>query len=163
MVVQLDNQHGWSWRLATFFVVGSLAFLCYANSCWGQFVFDDSEAILNNRDVDPTSTSIFTVFKNDFWGTDISSNTSHKSYRPLTVLTFRANFWLAGLEPFSFHATNVVLHVIVSLLYYETCHLLCLHSSPDRDSKHRTLSPTIAALLFAVHPVHTESVRTEGV
>jgi hypothetical protein len=29
------------------------------------------------------------VFLHDFWGDDIQSNVSHKSYRPLTVLTFR--------------------------------------------------------------------------
>lgn len=29
------------------------------------------------------------LWHHDFWGSRLSSNTSHKSYRPLTVLTFR--------------------------------------------------------------------------
>lgn len=42
---------------------------------------------------------------------------SHKSYRPLTVLTFRLNYWLHQLEPWGYHATNVFLHALVCLLY----------------------------------------------
>lgn len=133
-----------------------LASLCYANSSWAQFAFDDSEAILQNKDVDPSSTTLWEVFSNDFWGTRISSNASHKSYRPLTVLTFRLNHWLAGgLEPFGFHLANVVLHVVTSLLYLEMCVTVVKRCT---GLAHVAMSPTIAAFLFAVHPIHTESV-----
>jgi len=37
--------------------------------------------------------------------------TSHKSYRPLTVFTFRLNANLFGLTPFSFHLVNIILHL----------------------------------------------------
>ena len=40
---------------------------------------------------------------------------SHKSYRPLTVLTFRLNYVLHGLRPVGFHLVNVVLHAAVSV------------------------------------------------
>lgn len=53
----------------------------------GDFVFDDSEAIIKNKDV--VSESWMDAFNNDFWGTDIKSNLSHKSYRPLTIISFR--------------------------------------------------------------------------
>lgn len=76
-----------------------LALLVYANSRDGDFVFDDSEAIVRNADVnlkvgngqqsDSELYRILKVFQHDFWGDSIRSNTSHKSYRPLTVLTFR--------------------------------------------------------------------------
>lgn len=144
-------------QLSYSLLVGVLAFICYANSSYGHFVFDDSEAILDNKDVDPSSTSLQQVFRNDFWGTRISSNTSHKSYRPLTVITFRLNHWLAGgLDPFGFHLTNVVLHVVVSLLYMELCTAICRKSTLSHQ--HATMSPAVAAVLFAVHPIHTESV-----
>lgn len=64
------------------------AFFCYCNTLWGSFVFDDSEAIVKNKDVMPF-TPIENIFKNDFWGGDISLNSSHKSYRPLTILSYR--------------------------------------------------------------------------
>lgn len=62
--------------------------LCYSNSLWGEFVHDDVWAIVNNPDVRPGS-SLRSIFTNDFWGKRMVDNTSHKSYRPLCVLTFK--------------------------------------------------------------------------
>lgn len=64
------------------------AYLCFGFSLQGDFVFDDFEAVVNNKDVN-WNTSIFNLLKHDFWGANISSSNSHKSYRPLTVFTFR--------------------------------------------------------------------------
>lgn len=58
------------------------------NSVWGEFVFDDAEAIVNNDDVQGTA-PFWKLFYNDFWGSLINQNYSHKSYRPFTVITFR--------------------------------------------------------------------------
>lgn len=65
-----------------------LALICYLNGLTGECVHDDVFAIKRNPDVHG-KTTIFHVFQNDFWGKPIHDNTSHKSYRPLTVLTFR--------------------------------------------------------------------------
>lgn len=140
-------------------LVGFLALICYVNSSWAKFVFDDTEAIIGNKDVvDPSGTSLQEVFSDDFWGTKLSSNASHKSYRPLTTLTFRWNYMLAGgLEPFGFHLVNVVLHAIVSMLYLEICTTVCRRSG--LSCAHKAMGPAVAALLFAVHPIHTESVN----
>lgn len=69
-------------------VVFLTAVITFANSHGADFVFDDSEAIISNKDLEP-ETPILNLFENDFWGNKLVSNTSHKSYRPLTVLTFR--------------------------------------------------------------------------
>lgn len=52
-----------------------------------EFVHDDLVAVVRNPDV--FETPILNLFSNDFWGESMSSTTSHKSYRPFTVLTFR--------------------------------------------------------------------------
>lgn len=69
-------------------------------SLQGDFVFDDTEAIVKNKDI--SSESWLDCFSNDFWGTSIKSNHSHKSYRPLTIITFRyehyCKFLLAKLD-----------------------------------------------------------------
>lgn len=144
-------------ELAIRLCVAVLSVACYANSCWGEFVFDDSEAIVGNSDVDPSRSTLRQLFSHDFWGESILANTSHKSYRPLTTLTFRLNHWLAGgLVPVGFHIANVVLHALVSLLYLEVCIALCARSSM-KPSARKTVS-VVAALLFSVHPVHTETV-----
>ncbi|KAF4087339.1 hypothetical protein AMELA_G00094670 [Ameiurus melas] len=95
-------------------LVASVALICFINSYDGDFVFDDSEAILNNKDLDP-ATPLSNIWTNDFWGSNLSSNSSHKSYRPLTVLTFRLNYLLAGgLHPSGFHVLNIGLHCVIS-------------------------------------------------
>lgn len=62
--------------------------LCYSNSLRGELVHDDVWAIVNNPDVRAGS-SLRSIFSNDFWGKKMADNTSHKSYRPLCVLTFK--------------------------------------------------------------------------
>uniref|UniRef100_A0A673L729 Protein O-mannosyl-transferase TMTC3 n=1 Tax=Sinocyclocheilus rhinocerous TaxID=307959 RepID=A0A673L729_9TELE len=133
-----------SWKeicLLTGLVVG-----CYWNSLFCGFVFDDVSAILDNKDLRLT-TPLKNLFLNDFWGTPMSEERSHKSYRPLTVLTFRLNYLFSELSSSSYHLLNVVLHAVVCVLFLHFCRLLL-----DRSTS------LIAALLFAVHPIHTEAV-----
>ncbi|XP_063303821.1 protein O-mannosyl-transferase TMTC1 [Pelobates fuscus] len=125
-----------------------LAALCFAQSLTGEFVHDDVWAILNNPD-SRGDTPLRSLFINDFWGKAISDNTSHKSYRPLCVLSFRINVLLGGLDPFFFHAVNVALHCFVSSLLAFTC------SRAVFDDQRQALA---TALLFACHPIHTEAV-----
>ena len=144
-----------------------LAAVSYLPSLWGDFVFDDTEAIVNNADVN-TSTSLYQVFQNDFWGTPIVNRRSHKSYRPFTILTYRLNFWASGgLHPPLYHLTNILLHPIVTLAYMFVCRSVVkevwfcghdhhVHVPIGRRGLH--MISFISGLLFAVHPIHTECV-----
>ncbi|XP_046747903.1 protein O-mannosyl-transferase Tmtc3-like isoform X1 [Diprion similis] len=127
-------------------MVAIAAFTVYLNSLSCGFVFDDISAIKDNRDLRP-HTPLKNVFYNDFWGTPMHKEQSHKSYRPLCVLTFRWNYLIHQLDPMGYHLLNVLLHVGVCLLYFR----MCLMFLPDPAS-------FVSALLFAVHPIHTEAV-----
>ena len=85
---------------------------------------------------------------NDFWGTPMHIEGSHKSYRPLTVATFRLNYMLHELQPLGYHLVNVLLHSAVCYLYVVLCGVVFSEVWPA----------LIAGLLFAVHPIHTEAV-----
>ncbi|XP_042323572.1 protein O-mannosyl-transferase TMTC1 isoform X5 [Sceloporus undulatus] len=122
--------------------------LCYWNSLRGEFVHDDVWAILNNRDVRP-GTPLASAFADDFWGKGMGEEASHKSYRPLCVLSFKLNIMLAGMNPFYFHAVNVVLHCLVTLVLMYTC---------DKAVFKDCRLAFVTALFFAVHPIHTEAV-----
>ncbi|MED6278910.1 Protein O-mannosyl-transferase tmtc1 [Characodon lateralis] len=76
-----------AWATACYAALLALCALCYSNSLQGEFVHDDVWAIVNNPDVRPGS-SLRNIFSNDFWGKRMADNTSHKSYRPLCILTF---------------------------------------------------------------------------
>lgn len=69
-------------------LLAAVCAVCYSSSLHGELVHDDVWAIINNPDVRPGS-SLKNVFSNDFWGKRMADNTSHKSYRPLCILTFR--------------------------------------------------------------------------
>lgn len=76
------------YRAGRYVVLVSLCALCYSNSIHGELVHDDVWAIVNNPDVRADS-SLRKIFSDDFWGKPMSDNTSHKSYRPLCILTFK--------------------------------------------------------------------------
>lgn len=124
-----------------------ITFLIYRNSLECGFVFDDSSAVVDNQDLRSHIHPWWTLFKNDFWGTPICHESSHKSYRPLTVLTYRWNYAVAELNPWSYHLVNVLLHLISVLLFH---HLSKRFIEPSGS--------LAAAILFALHPVHVEAV-----
>ncbi|CAL1270183.1 unnamed protein product [Larinioides sclopetarius] len=128
--------------------VSGLSMVLYWNTLGADFAYDDSRAIKTNQDLLP-STPIGQLFFNDFWGTPLTHSGSHKSYRPLCVLTFRLNYALGGLDPWGYHFFNVVLHSLVSALFTHLASAVFCHNP----------LPTLAAgLLFAAHPIHTEAV-----
>lgn len=68
--------------------ISFVAIVSYLNGIHGDFVHDDIPAITQNKDVIGVN-EMTKMFLNDFWGTPMSDTNSHKSYRPLTVLSFR--------------------------------------------------------------------------
>ncbi|OQR96016.1 transmembrane and TPR repeat-containing protein 4 isoform X2 [Achlya hypogyna] len=134
-------------------VVAVLALATFANTLSCGFVWDDRAAILTNRDLRADETSVWDLFAHDFWGTSLASRSSHKSFRPLTVLSFRLNHALGGFHPFGYHLVNVLLHVASSALVVLCGRRLLATSDLPR-------APVIAGALFAVHPVHCDSVAS---
>src|SRR3989338_7768508 len=87
-------------------------------------------------------------------------------YIPLKFVSFQINYVLGGLSPFGFHLGNVMLHVAnTSLVFLFVSQLMNAKSIKHKEKSHLSflLYPFcfpagIAALLFAVHPLHTEAV-----
>ncbi|XP_071942769.1 protein O-mannosyl-transferase TMTC2-like [Antedon mediterranea] len=128
-------------------ICSTVAVLVYLNTLDAEFAYDDSRAIQKNQDLLPES-PILNIFYDDFWGTPLVHSGSHKSYRPICVLTFRLNYFLGGFNPFGYHLGNVLLHCLSTLLFTYTA----------RQFLKRTFPTIFAGLLFSVHPVHTEAV-----
>ncbi|XP_022702001.1 transmembrane and TPR repeat-containing protein CG4050-like isoform X3 [Varroa jacobsoni] len=135
-----------------YIVVILAALTVYGNSPRCGFVFDDLSAIVSNRDVHG-HTPLFQLLTNDYWGTPMNMEHSHKSYRPLSVLTFRISYALHGLQSFGYHLANVLLHAAVSasVLRFSAQWLRI-------NDRIIGAAPFLCALLFAIHPIHTEAV-----
>jgi len=69
-------------------------------------------------------------------------------YVPLVLFSYSIEFRLFGLDPFAFHVTNLALHVANGVLVF---FLILLISK-------RQFTAFVVAMLFALHPLHVESV-----
>lgn len=93
------------------------------------------------------------LLANDFWGTHLGDTGSHGSYRPVCTLSYKFNHWVGGLKPLGYHLTNVGLHSIATGLVLKLSRQLLGGTRLWSGS-------TLTALLFAVHPIHTEAVAS---
>lgn len=116
-------------------------------------MFDDGVAIVKNKDVINGNTPLRDLFRHDFWGANITDAASHKSYRPLTVLSFQQEVKLYGLDATQLKTTNWLLHTIVGMLLPK-----CFRAVSGNRRSEAYGFEYWAAVLFVVHPIHTEAV-----
>lgn len=83
-------------------------------------------------------------------------------YKPrfLTYFSFALNFAAGGLDPAGYHAVNIALHILTSILVFGFIHeLLSLTSRQSSESASAAVLPALfGALIFALHPVQTQAV-----
>jgi hypothetical protein len=102
--------------------------------------FDDDEYVTNNQHVlgGPTMDNIvwaFTAFHSHNW-------------HPLTWISLQLDAACFGPRPWGFHFTNLLLHIASTLLLFAAL----------RRMTHAVWRSALLAGLFAVHPLHVESV-----
>ncbi len=76
-------------------------------------------------------------------------------YRPLSIVTFALEYEFWGLNSTLSHLINVLLYAFLTLLLYR---VLCVFFVKKIATQWYFSLPFIIALLFVVHPVHSEVV-----
>lgn len=133
-------------RSTTWLAAGLIAaavLLAYGNSLTAAFVYDDGPNIRDN----PHITKLWPpreAFSIPLWNSGLTLDG-----RPLLSLSFALNRALLGAQPWGYRAVNVAIHL---------CAALTLFGIMRRLIPGSTLPACAAALLWAVHPLHTESV-----
>jgi tetratricopeptide (TPR) repeat protein len=123
------------------------ALLAYANSFNVPFYMDDLGLIAERRllqDIDWSVESFVSVWQADS--------------RPIAYITFAVNYLLHGDAVWGYHAVNLGIHVLASLLLYLLFRQTLSLAGPSRDADEVRLVASAAALLWLVHPLHTQSV-----
>jgi len=120
----------------------AVAIIVYLNALPNGFTFDDGFYVLNNRAV--VTVSLGGLFQ----------PTRNNVFRPTTMASFALNWAAAGARPFGFHLVNVLLHAGAVVLLYLVLGILL------ESVSHGTIIAFATALLFAVHPLHTEAVAS---
>jgi hypothetical protein len=133
-------------------VILIVSFGVYFNALFNGFVYDDLNYISENPWIKDIR-HLPEIFTSSAWAFKDVSN----YYRPLVNSIYMLDFHIFGLAPWGFHLTNVILHAGVSVLVFLLTALLIGRSQFPTDTNNLTL-PFIAAILFAVHPIHTEAV-----
>lgn len=124
--------------------VALLAVAVYASTIGHEFVFDDNPEVVDNEGI-RSLRNLPSFFGESAWK---GAGEDNPIYRPLTTASYALNHAVSGLEPWSYHLVNVVLHAVVSVLVLVFALELGLPA----------LAAFGGAALFAVHPIHVEAV-----
>lgn len=111
----------------------AVVFACYSNSLGNDFVFDDQFLVPTYGRIRSFSQLVQTMLD---------------SYRPVRNASYAIDYLIWGLRPFGFHLTNVVLHAANAVLVY-----LLIRRLTEKWG-----IAVVASLIFAVHPIQTDSV-----
>jgi protein O-mannosyl-transferase len=130
----------------TALVLVLLAAVPYLNSLFDDFVYDDRLQILANPYVH-SFRYLGKIFGNTVWTFEGAQGVTNY-YRPLMSLAYLVCYKLFGPIPFGFHLLNLALHICIVVLLFAVTRKL--FGDP--------LLAAVAAGLFALHPIHTESV-----
>ncbi len=154
---------GWLAVLAPV-LVGAAAFVAFLPALSAEFVsFDDDRLFEKNTSFRGFSREhLRWMFTTTFMG----------HYQPLTWLSHAVDHALSGMNPPGYHLNNVLLHALNAVMVYFVALRLIAAGRAARSPATREPAPPVhgrndaslrlaavlAALLFAVHPLRTESV-----
>jgi tetratricopeptide (TPR) repeat protein len=101
--------------------------------------WDDQQYVTENKMIMEWSwRNIETIFDSIYMG----------HYHPLTLLSYALEYRFFKLNPFAYHLTNLILHLMNGLLVFWLIWML----------KGGVLTSLVVSLLFGIHPLHVESV-----
>lgn len=123
----------WMRTSLSLLLIFACATLVYINSLGNVFVMDDLTLIQGSLGIRSLE--------------NIRNILLH-AYRPLRTLSYAIDYYFWGLDPKGYHITNILLHGLSSLWVYAIV---------QRLTRNVRIS-LYTAVLFAVHPIHTDAV-----
>ncbi|MEW6076180.1 MAG: tetratricopeptide repeat protein [Thermodesulfobacteriota bacterium] len=148
-------------RLAIAFLL-ALCLGVFFNTFSNAFVWDDLSLIPGDRYI-KTLRHIPLFFTPRYWSDLQPYSDLAVVYRPVRTITFAIDYFFWGLNPAGYHFTNLLLHAANVLLIFYLITVIGRSAGdalPQNNARGPWLMglPFLTAALFAVHPVHTESV-----
>ena len=139
-----DFRSGASQNTIWILVIALAALIAYGTSLSAGFVWDDDYIVTRNQAIRSLSgTPDFFTDANT-----MASISDFRFYRPIRTLSFAIDYHIGGIAPSQYHRSNLLLHVLTSLLLFALLQSLAVG---------RSLS-AMCALVFALHPGLSEAV-----
>ncbi|HUB66943.1 MAG TPA: tetratricopeptide repeat protein [Candidatus Methylacidiphilales bacterium] len=131
------------------FVIISATILAYSNCFIGPFLFDDDQAIIQN-----TTLHLWPPWIPFFPPSELTVGG-----RPLLNLTFAINYAISGMQTWSYHAFNLLVHILAGLTLFGVLRRTFLQPVL-RERFGSDAIPLAAAitLLWLLNPLQTECV-----
>jgi protein O-mannosyl-transferase len=124
-------------------IIAIIAFAVYFLSLFNGFVYDDTGIISDNYFI-KNIRNVYTLLSPSKY----FLISGEASYRPIATFSYFINFFIWKSNPFGYHLSNVILHVLNCLLVYFIAKNLIKNK----------IYAFIAGLLFAVQPAFSEAV-----
>jgi len=141
--------------ISRLFIAGGLSLLVaviYWPGLHGGFFFDDIVNILEPAEIQLKSISIESL--QILW----ESGRAGPLGRPVSLLSFAANYYFSGFDPFFFKFTNLVIHCLNGFLLYFLAGLFARAAYPSSSIQRIRVLAAIVATLWVIHPIQTTSV-----
>jgi protein O-mannosyl-transferase len=130
----------------------------YVNTLSHGYVLDDMMLITHNEFTKEGFSGLGKIITNDaftgFHGEDKNLLPGGR-YRPLSQMMFAMEAGVFGMKPFAGHLLNILLYALAALLVFRALQLVFAN---HQLRLWRFSLPFLITLLFAIHPLHTESV-----
>lgn len=145
-------------------VLFAICFVLYANTLTHDYALDDAIVIYDNEFTTQGFAGIddllkYDTFRGFFKEEGKEALVSGGRYRPLTPILFAIQYQIFGASPMAGHLLNVFLYALTCLLLYIVfLKLLSPEGNKEKAGIYAYFIAFITALIFAVHPLHTEVV-----
>jgi protein O-mannosyl-transferase len=143
------------WFPASLLILGFvLTTAIYWPGLSGSFFFDDNPNIVENKGVQPTSASLPSLINAAL------SSPSSEFKRPLSSLTFAANYLLTGLDPYWMKLTNLLIHLLNGWLVFLLARALIdlTQKPPATDAQRAGIIAAVIACGWMVLPINLTGV-----
>lgn len=131
-------------------LLAAACFLCYLNTAWNEYSFDDNIAVTENPYIPKGIRGIPELLTNPYR----EKSNLVMEYRPLAGITFAVEHQFFKGNPRVSHFVNILLFVLTVWMVFEVM------SSVFQLHKAHPALPFWIALMYAVHPAFTEVVAS---
>ena len=148
-------RNNWIKACILFFLCG---LLYYQGIDYG-YVLDDAIVIKDNQFTNKGASGVWDILTNEsmtgYFG-EQKNLVQGSRYRPLSLVTFALEVEAFGLSPRVGHINNIIFYGLTCIVIFWMLYLLLI----QRDEKRNTFLGLafITALIYTLHPVHTEAV-----
>ena len=125
-------------------------------------VFDEFQIFRDrNQDVWSEDVSVIELFQHDYWGTPLQDFNSNRSWRPMSVLSFRFVRFFTGVNSmgemvYLNRLVNVILHACTAEMVGMLSCRMFVKLGHEKNLASLTILRALSKLMFGLHPTHVE-------